>query len=135
MMDNYKCASKLKINNFVFMNESRYTPQEAKNWFLGIFFKNSGGFCSMKEVVFQIFNLNSLFRGVKTIFWAKVISEVWSSLKWMVLNYRTECMLSCISQSDILAEELGRYNQTFFLQTRPIGNCYRKFTLNNVIFF
>ena len=50
--------------------------QEAENWFLWIFFKNSGGFFSMKEVVFQIFNLNSLFRGVKTIFWAKVASEV-----------------------------------------------------------
>ena len=34
---------------------------------------------SMKEVKFQIFNLNSLFRGVKTIFWAKVVSEVSSS--------------------------------------------------------
>ena len=50
--------------------------KEAENWFLWIFFKNSGGFFSMKEVVFQIFNLNSLFRGVKTIFWAKVVSEV-----------------------------------------------------------
>ena len=47
--------------------------QEAENWFLWIFFKNSGGFFSMKEVVFQIFTLNSLFRGVKTIFWAKVV--------------------------------------------------------------
>ena len=45
--------------------------QEAENWFLWIFFKNSGGFFSVKEVVFQIFNLNSLFRGVKTIFWAQ----------------------------------------------------------------
>ena len=50
--------------------------QEAENWFLWIFFKNSGGFFSMKEVVFQIFDLNSLFRGVKTIFWAKVVYEV-----------------------------------------------------------
>ena len=50
--------------------------QEAENWFLWIFFKNSGRFCIMKEVVFQIFNLNSLFRGVKTIFWAKVVYEV-----------------------------------------------------------
>ena len=50
--------------------------QEAENWFLQIFFKNIGGFFSMKEVVFQIFNLNSLFRGVKTIFWAKVVTEV-----------------------------------------------------------
>ena len=41
--------------------------QEAKNLFLWIFFKISGGFFSMKEVVFQIFNLNLLFRGVKTI--------------------------------------------------------------------
>ena len=50
--------------------------QEAENWFLWIFFKNSGGFLSMKEVAFQIFNLNLLFRGVKTVFWAKVVSEV-----------------------------------------------------------
>ena len=50
--------------------------QEAKNWFLQIFFKNIGGFFCMKEVVLQILNLNSLFRGVKTIFWAKVVYEV-----------------------------------------------------------
>ena len=50
--------------------------QKAKNWFLQNFFKNIGGFFSMKEVVFQIFNLNLLFRGVKTIFWAKAVSEV-----------------------------------------------------------
>ena len=50
--------------------------QEAKNWFLWIFFKNSGGFFSMKEVEYKFLNLNSLFRGVKTIFWAKVVSEV-----------------------------------------------------------
>ena len=31
---------------------------------------------SMKEVVFQIINLNSLFRGVNTFFWAQVVSEV-----------------------------------------------------------
>ena len=55
--------------------------QEAKNWFLQIFKKNIGGFFSMKEVVFQISNLNSLFRGAKTIFWAKVFAEVWSSFK------------------------------------------------------
>ena len=36
----------------------------------------------MKEVVFQVFNLNSLFRGVKTIFLAKVVSEVQSSFKY-----------------------------------------------------
>ena len=44
--------------------------------FLVLVFKNSGGFFSMKEIVFQFFNSNSLFRGVKTIFWAKVVSEV-----------------------------------------------------------
>ena len=49
-------------------------PLEAKNLFLWIFFKNSGGFFSMKEV--EYINLNSLFRGVKTIFWAKVVYEV-----------------------------------------------------------
>ena len=50
--------------------------QEAKNWFLQIFFKNIGGFFSMKKDEFQIFILNSLFRGVKTTLWAKVVSEV-----------------------------------------------------------
>ena len=50
--------------------------QEAENWFLWIFFKNSGGFFSMKEVEYKFLNLNSLFRGVKTIFWAKVVYEV-----------------------------------------------------------
>ena len=50
--------------------------QEAENWFLYIFFKNSGGFFIIKEVEYNFFNLNSLFRGVKTIFWAKVVYEV-----------------------------------------------------------
>ena len=50
--------------------------QEAENWFLWIFFKNSGGFFSMKEVEYKFLNLNSLIRGVKTIFWAKVVYEV-----------------------------------------------------------
>ena len=50
--------------------------QEAKNWFLQIFFKNIGGFFIMKEVEFKLFNLNLLFRGVKTIYWAKVVCEV-----------------------------------------------------------
>ena len=50
--------------------------QEAENWFLWIFFKNSGEFFGMKEVEYKFFNLNSLFRGAKTIFWAKVVYEV-----------------------------------------------------------
>ena len=50
--------------------------QEAENWFLCFIFKNSGGFFSMKEVKYKFLNLNSLFRGVKTIFWAKVVYEV-----------------------------------------------------------
>ena len=58
------------------MNETIRPLQEAKNWFLQIFFKNSGGFFSMKEVEYDFFNLNSLFREVKTIFWAKVVYEV-----------------------------------------------------------
>ena len=58
------------------MNETIRPLQEAKNWFLQILFKNSGGFFSMKEVEYDFFNLNSLFREVKTIFWAKVVYEV-----------------------------------------------------------
>ena len=46
------------------------------DFYLWIFFKNSGGFFSMKEVEYKFLNLNSLFRGAKTIFWAKVVSEV-----------------------------------------------------------
>ena len=48
----------------------------AKTDFCIFFFTNIGGFFIMKEVVFKIYNFNSLFRGVKAIFWAKVVSEV-----------------------------------------------------------
>ena len=74
MMYNYKYVLELKINSFVFKNETIRPLQEAENLFLWIFFKNSGGFFSMMEV--EYINLNSLFRGVKTIFWAKVVYEV-----------------------------------------------------------
>ena len=58
------------------MNETIRPLKKAENGFLWIFFKNSGGFFSMKEVEYKLFNLNLLFRGVKTIFWAKVVYEV-----------------------------------------------------------
>ena len=56
------------------MNENPF--KGAKTDFCIFFFTNIGGFFIMKEVVFKIYNFNSLFRGVKAIFWAKVVSEV-----------------------------------------------------------
>ena len=66
MMYNYKYVPKLKINNFLFMNENPF--KGAKTDFCIFFFTNIGGFFIMKEVVFKIYNFNSLFRGVKAIF-------------------------------------------------------------------